>query len=198
MPNPGPRFVLQRSGSDCAWAFRIDVPEALAAAVGRLAQNEPPARDLKIPPIHAEEYLSLLGGEVNCGPTFLFPDTTDNHNEGVVPIEELSLLQRNFWGWIEEEIPARLPIMAVVQNGHAVSVCFSARRSEVAAEAGLETASAFRGRGLGPRVTLAWADAIRSLGLIPIYSTSWRNTASLSVARKLMLIEATSHWQLLD
>ena len=68
-PRPGPRFVLQRSSSDCAWAFRSDVPEDLAAAVGRLAQEETPAKDLRIAPIHAEEYLSLLGGQVDWGPT---------------------------------------------------------------------------------------------------------------------------------
>ena len=38
----------------------------------------------------------------------------------------------------------------MVEDGDAVSVCFCARRSSAAAEAGLETAAAFRGRGLGP------------------------------------------------
>ena len=195
---PGPRFVLQRSSSDCAWALRSDVPEDLAAEVGRLAQDEPPAKDLRIAPIHAEEYLSLLGGQVDWGPTFLFPAGAENKFEGVTPIDDLSLLQRNFSGWTAAEIPQRLPIMAVLQGGHAVSVCFSARRAPVAAEAGLETAAAFRGRGFGPRVTAAWSDAIRSLGLIPLYSTSWNNLASLSVARKLRLVEATSDWSLVD
>ena len=198
LPSPGPRFVLQRSNSDCAWALRSDVPEDLAAEVDRLAQDEPPANDLRVEPIHAEEYLSLLGGEVDWGPTFLFPAETHHQYEGVTPIDDLSLLKRNFSGWTAAEIPHRLPIMAVLQGGHAVSVCFSARRSPVAAEAGLETAGAFRGRGLGPQVTAAWADAIRSLGLIPLYSTSWSNSASLSVARKLRLIEATSDWSLVD
>ena len=198
LPRHGPRFVLQRSNSDCAWALHSDVPETLVAAVGSLAQDEPPARDLRIPPIHAEEYLSLLGGEVDWGPTFLFPAETENQYEGVVSIDDLSLLQRNFSGWTAAEIPLRLPIMAALQNGHAVGVCFSARCSPMAAEAGLETAAAFRGRGLGSRVTAAWADAIRSLGLIPLYSTSWSNTASLSVARKLRLVETTSNWSLVD
>ena len=198
MPRPGPRFKLQRSSSDCAWALRSDVPEDITAEVGRLAQDEPPVRDIRTAPIHAEEYLSLLGGQVDWGPTFLFPAETENHHHGVVPIDDLSLLQRNFLGWTAAEIPERLPIMAVLQGGHAVSVCFSARRSPVAAEAGLETAAAFRGRGLGPQVTAAWANAIRSLGLIPLYSTSWNNLASLSVARKLRLVEATSDWSLVD
>ena len=125
-PRPGPRFVLQRSSSDCAWALRSDIPEDLAAEVGRLAQDEPPASDLRLAPIHAEKYLSLLGGEVDWGPTFLFPAETENPYEGVVPIDDLSLLQGKFSGWTAAEIPHRLPIMAVLEGRHAVSVCFSA------------------------------------------------------------------------
>jgi len=52
--------------------------------------------------------------------------------------------------------------VAVKEDGHAVSVCFCARRSEKAAEAGLETAEAYRGRGFGPQVTVAWALAVRA------------------------------------
>ena len=197
-PQLGPRFVLQRSNSNCAWALRNDVSDEIAAAVDHLAQDEPPATDPRIAPMHADQYLSLLGGRVDWGPTFLFPPGTESQHESVVPIDELRLLQRNFSGWTAAEISERLPIMAILLDGHAVSVCFSARRSPIAAEAGLETAAAFRGRGLGPQVTAAWADATRSLGLIPLYSTSWNNTASLSVARKLSLIDATSDWCLVD
>jgi predicted GNAT family acetyltransferase len=86
----------------------------------------------------------------------------------------------------------RSPVLAVVEAGHAVSVCFCARRSDVAAEAGLQTAEAFRGRGFGTRVTAAWALAIRASGRIPLYSTSWTNGASLAVARKLGLVAYAS------
>jgi len=140
----------------------------------------------------------LLGGQVNAGPTFRFPDVLKHQDEDVVSIDDLSLVERNFSGWIAEEVPHCLPMMAILQDGYAVSVCFCARRSEVAAEAGLETASEFRGRGFGPRVTAAWATAIRALGLRPLYSTSWSNTASLAVARKLGLVESTSDWSLVD
>jgi hypothetical protein len=77
-----------------------------------------------------------------------------------------------------------------------VSVCFCARQSAAAAEAGLETAERFRGRGLGPRVTAAWALAIRASGRLPLYSTSWSNEASLAVARKLRLEACASDWSL--
>lgn len=69
-----------------------------------------------------------------------------------------------------------------------MSVCFSARRSAMAAEAGIETVAPFRGRGYAPRVAIAWARQVRSLGLTPLYSTDWSNHASLAVARKLKLV----------
>jgi hypothetical protein len=113
-----------------------------------------------------------------------------------VPVDSLQLLERNFRGWTAAEIPERSPIMAVIEGAYPVSVCFCARSAETAAEAGLETASAFRGRGFASRVTAAWAIAIRASGRIPLYSTSWNNAASLAVARKLRLDQYASEWSL--
>jgi predicted GNAT family acetyltransferase len=87
--------------------------------------------------------------------------------------------------------------MAYLCDERPVSICFSARVSESAAEAGVETAAEFRGRGLAGLVTSDWAAAIRSSGRTPIYSTSWNNSASLAVARKLGLIACASYWNLL-
>ena len=56
----------------------------------------------------------------------------------------------------------------------------------------------YRGRGYGPRVTVAWAEAIWASGRVPLYSTSWDNKASLAVARKLGLAAYASGWSLSD
>jgi predicted GNAT family acetyltransferase len=88
--------------------------------------------------------------------------------------------------------------MAVLEGGAPVSICFCARSSEVAAEAGLETAAAFRRRGYGSCVTAAWAAMIRASGRIPLYSTSWTNEASLAVARTLELLAYASAWSVSD
>ncbi|MFP6625009.1 MAG: GNAT family N-acetyltransferase, partial [Myxococcota bacterium] len=53
---------------------------------------------------------------------------------------------------------------------------------------GIETLSAYRGRGLAPRVAAAWGRALREQGGEPLYSTSWDNKASRAVARKLGLV----------
>ena len=145
--------------------------------------------------MHAEQYKSLVNGGVDSGPAFTFPEKIVQPRRTVL-IDEIQLLDHHFSGWKAGEIPERMPIVAVVEEGYPVSVCFCARRSNVAAEAGLETAVAYRGRGLGPRVAAAWALAIRASGSVPLYSTSWSNHASRAVARKLGLVAYASNWNI--
>ncbi len=192
---PGPMFALIRGTSSCVWAVRADLPQELADELERLARAEPPAADLRTDPVHAERYRALAGGELYAGPAFTFPEEIAPPPATVL-VGPLQLLARNFPGWTSAEIEGRSPVVAVVEDGHAVSVCFCARRSDAAAEAGLETAAAFRGRGLGPHVAAAWALAVRASGRIPLYSTSWLNGASLSVARKLSLVAYANTWSL--
>lgn len=199
----GPLFTIVRGATRRAWAIRDDVPDGLAHELARLAREEPPAPDLREPPVHALRYQSLLGDRLRGarpygGPAFTFPATLPRAGE-VVVVEDEGRLERHFRGWIPGEIAAgRAPVLAVVAEGAPVSICFCARLSEVAAEAGLETAAPFRGRGLGPRVTAAWAEAIRASGRLPLYSTSWTNVASLAVARTLGLTAYASSWSLAD
>ena len=192
-PRSGPIFILIRGEEVCVWAVRADVPQGLADELEGLAADEQLTSDFHGVPVHAERYESMTGGLVDSGPAFTFPEEIAAR-QGTVLIEDLALLDHHFSGWTEDEIPDRAPIVGVVEDGHAVSVCCCSRRSDVAAEAGLETAEAYRGRGLGPRVTAAWAWAIRDSGRMPLYSTSWTNDASLAVARKLGLVAYASAW----
>jgi hypothetical protein len=185
------------------------VPDAVAAELDRLARVEPPLVELSDAPLHADRYVAMLrthaspAGSVastapSGGPAFVFP-TDIEQPPGIVFVDDEQLLNHNFRGWAQGEIAAGSgPVAALVMNGYPVSICFSARSSDVAAEAGVETAEPFRGRGLAPRVTAAWALAIRAGGRIPLYSTSWTNTPSLAVARKLGLIAYASSWSLSD
>lgn len=190
----GPLFTFFRSATQRAWLVRDDVPDDVADEIALLARDEPPSRELRAAP-HAARYLALTGGRLGFnGPAFTFPDVLPVH-PGVVPVEDERLLQHHFKGWELGEIAAgRAPVLAVVEGGYPVSICFCARRSEVAAAAGLETAEAYRGRGLGPRVTAAWALAVRESGRVPLYSAAWTNAASLAVTRKLGLEAYASFW----
>ena len=191
------RFGLIRDKAGCAWALRDDVPDDVAAEVEKLACEEPPIRNPFDTPLHAEKYLALLGGKSGAGPEFTFPDRIEVDGD-VARVSALPMLERHFRGWTADEIPEREPIMAMMDGGYAVSVCFCARLSDEAAEAGVETASAFRGRGFAPRVTAAWAAAIRASGRVPLYSTAWTNIESRAVARKLGLILRAVTWGIGD
>ena len=101
--------------------------------------------------------------------------------------DNAAVLQSNF-GWLISVLHLMPPVYAVVQDGHAVTVCFSSRIPSVADEAGVNTLADYRGRGYAAAAVASWANAIRALGRIPLYSTSWDNIASQAVARKLGLV----------
>lgn len=191
----GAAFALVRDHHACAWAVHRDVPVAPARELDALARTERPLTELTDSPRHAKDHLACIGGQVESGPVFTFPPAIAAAS-GVSVITELSQLERHFRGWTADELPGRSPILGVVEDGHAVSVCFCARRAPASAEAGLETASAFRGRGFGARVTAAWGRAIMDAGRLPMYSTSWNNGASLGVARSVGLVPGASDWSL--
>jgi hypothetical protein len=170
--NPGPLFMLIRGTSSCAWAVRTDVPARFAAELDLLARDESPLASAHDDPVYGQRYLSLCQGQIESGPAFIFPEEIAQPDDPGI-VNEVTLLQRNFRGWVPGEISERSPIYAVIESGYPVSVCFCARNTESAAEAGVETAQAFRGRGFAPRVTAAWALAIKASGRIPLYSTSW-------------------------
>src|SRR5688500_18111087 len=187
-PSPGPAFVMIRGAATCAWAVRADVPERVVGELDRLASDESPSAAWEQPLRHARRYEDLLGSRIKFGPAFEFPERL-RPSGGEPVVRDEAALNHHFAGWMTGEIDAgRGPVMAIYEGRHPVSVCFCARRLTAAAEAGVETARAFRGRGYAPRVAMAWAAAVRSQGLVPLYSTEWENHASLAVARKLDLV----------
>jgi RimJ/RimL family protein N-acetyltransferase len=187
-PSPAPAFVIVRGELSCAWAARADVPEGVAVELNRWASEEPGSGVWAEPLVHGDRYTALLGGRIRSGPAFVFPEMLEERGETVVVTDEAEL-RHHFAGWVVGEInTGRGPVVGVREGGEVVSICFCARRSERAAEAGVETAKAFRGRGFASRVVIAWARRIQAEGLMPMYSTDWGNRASLGVARKLGLV----------
>jgi len=101
--------------------------------------------------------------------------------------ENAALLQPLLAPWLPD-VTLSAPLFAIVVAGRAVAVCGSVRRTPPAHEAGVETVLEFRRRGFALEVVSTWAMAVRAMGVTPLYSTSWTNTASQAVARKLGLI----------
>jgi predicted GNAT family acetyltransferase len=94
------------------------------------------------------------------------------------------LLQTQMPDWLPD-VGHRSPFLAAIENDQAVAVCASVRISAAAHEAGIETHSEYRQRGHAARVVAAWAEAVLAMGATPYYSTSWENSASQAVARRL-------------
>lgn len=205
----GPLFALIKGKTSCAWAAGVSLPDDLIRELDNLARKEPSVADFRDTPVHAKRYQALIASHIRAGHgaakkvrrfhgvAFTFPDGLEQSSD-VVSIDNEQLLERYFSPWMPGEIAAgRSPVVAIIKDDYPISLCFSARRSETAVEAGLETAKAFRGCGYGSLVTAAWALAIRAAGQIPLYSTAWNNYASLSVARKLSLVAYASTWAIL-
>lgn len=193
-----PSFHLVRTTDGNRWLLSAALSEDQRAGLQEALSCEPVIGDLgemeRRPPV-LSGIRALLAQERPTsaeyrGPAFLFPDPLslvtgsaellrDSRSARTVP--ELA--------WVRAVTPAEHPL-SVARNscGEVVSVCHSARATAGGAEAGVETAPDYRGRGLAGAVVLGWAAAVRAEGRLPSYSTQWTNHASRAVARKLGLI----------
>ena len=123
------------------------------------------------------------------GPAWHFPDEIPQAEREIIPVTTANDdLVRPVFPILADDLRWRQPCLAIVADGRLASLCYSARNTPIAAEAGVDTLEGFRGRGFAPAVVAEWARVVREEGRIPLYSTSWDNQASRSVARKLGLV----------
>lgn len=191
---PAPRFYLGRTVEGAVWRFRSDLPTDIVQLLETLCRNEPTIHDPREKPVHSAEYIRILAPHASIqrvwmGPAFCFPDDSMPRSTNLVAIthENAWLLRSKLAEWLPD-VPHCRPFVAMVQGDAAVSLCCSVRITTRAHEAGVETLSAFRGRGYASEAVAGWAHEVREMGCIPLYSTSWENVASQSVARKLGLV----------
>lgn len=188
-----PRLFLGRTRDGVVWRVRDDVPAEMAADLERICRDEPPLDDPRAQPVTFDALRAVLSThspvtEVSQGPAWRFPEAI-TAPESVVEIgSQNSELVQRYFPYTAEHIHERWPRFAVIADGIAVSICYSARLSASAAEAGLYTVEEYRGRGYAARVVVAWAREVRRSGRTPLYSTSSKNVASQRVASKLSLI----------
>jgi GNAT superfamily N-acetyltransferase len=194
---PAPRFYLGRSSVGNLCRIRRGVPAATARRLEVLAAAEPVRDDLRAEPRCLEALLEALRADeavrsVVAGPAYRFPDALPAASAVTrITGANLHLLRRMNWNLetLAAELDGWAPMLAVIEDDAAVSLCFSSRLTARAAEAGVETLEPYRGRGYARRVVAAWAHAMRATGRIPMYSTSWTNLASQAVACTLGLIQ---------
>jgi hypothetical protein len=200
-PPPAPRFAMGRTTEGAVWAFRHDLPDDLVAALERLCIAEPPVESadrLEDPPRYRAAIRSLLGMSATeyRGPAFAFPEQSVELPGAIaLGIKNAGMLAPHFnWPGLVEALRAGEPVAAMVVDGVAVTACWCSRLGDTAAEAGIETAVAYRGRGYAAAAAACWARAVRATGRQPLYSTSWENSGSRGVARRLGLRMYGEDW----
>lgn len=201
--DPAPRLFLGRTRLGNIWHLRYDVPEPLAGELERLLRAEPVVDDLRTPPTGLDAMRDLLAqhappDDVWGGPAYFFPDNLPAPSDIVCIDRQTRDLVRPFMsspGDVDmERLEARWPCIVRLVDGVPVAICMSARLTERAAEAGVDTLAAYRGRGHAVAVVAGWAAMVRASGRVPLYSTAWDNYASQGVARRLGLeLYATDH-----
>jgi RimJ/RimL family protein N-acetyltransferase len=189
---PAPRFFLGRTREGNLWRFRADLPHDLTQELEQLCTDEPVSAALEDSPRHLKLYIELLEkhtpvNEVEIGPVYCFTEYPVTTAQVTTLTETNAEMLKNGFDDCVEELPDWQPFVALTEQGRVVSVCRSVRITPEAHEAGVETLPAFRGKGYAKEVTAEWARLVHSQGALPLYSTSWKNNASQSVAKKLNL-----------
>lgn len=123
------------------------------------------------------------------GPAFFFPESVARADAAELLTGALAIEEEGPFAWLAKADDAAHPIAVVrADTGAVAAVCYSARSTSSAAEAGVETAEKHRHRGYASRAVVAWAGAVARSGRVPLYSTSWDNIASQALARRLGLV----------
>ncbi len=191
-----PLVHLVRTSEGNSWLLSASIPEHRRREV-HAALSAMPADidDLEQRPPRIEALQGLLGDggrelRVERGPAFVFPDGTSKaSSRAAILLDPRDASTVAELAWVREVQPVEHPLAVVRNEGdEVVAVCHSARSTAAGAEAGVETAPAYRGRGLAGELVRTWAAAIRDEGRLPLYSTDWSNHASRAVARKLGLV----------
>ena len=180
-------------GGSARW-FRSDLDPALVIELEALCGSHMLGPESGPEPVTVERFVHCLArrGAVLktwTGPAFRFPDELPRAGPTVhVTQANAEVLRPYFEDWLGD-VSDDVPMVAVLKNGIAVSLCSSVRLTAGADQAGVETHPDLRGHGYGATATVAWAMAVRELGRIPLYSTSWDNLASRALARSLSLVQ---------
>ncbi|MFD0772254.1 GNAT family N-acetyltransferase [Bacillus sp. CGMCC 1.60114] len=180
-----PLFFLGRTREGNVIRFNEIFPNPKVGKVLQVINNNEHIVDLRNLIVILNEIRPI--NSIWMGPAYIFPENFHMTSDAVrITNENKELLKVDFPN-LFEEFEWRQPCFAIIQDGIAVSVCCSARKSAKAAEASVETLEAYKGNGYGTKSVIAWANEIKKEGLHPLYSTAWDNFSSQAIAKKLGL-----------
>jgi RimJ/RimL family protein N-acetyltransferase len=199
-----PRMYL--SGCAEGWTLRLrhDVDAATVAEIEGLAAQEAPVTAPGATPRFAERYRALLGGGAlslhNYGPIHLLPQGTVWTRDAVIVAQGTPEGDALTARIARDGMPAALveagfadlshfwaPWCVALADGEIAAVAFAARLSPRAAEIGVYTLKAFRGRGFAAAATAAWSTMPVLQERTLFYSTHRDNLPSQRVIARLGL-----------
>lgn len=191
--SPAPQFILVRAVNGHLWRTRYDLPPDLSARLGRLAASEPVMSGRFEPPLYGVKYIELLQQHTpkitaDSELDYYLPEMDVPRGVVTITAENRSLVQTHF-AWLFDSLADYAPVVAAVEAGNAVAVCFCSRITPQVAEAGVYTQANYRGHGYATAVVQGWAAAVRSTGRLPLYSTSSSNYTSQAIAKKLGAVQ---------
>lgn len=188
---PAPRLFLAYTSGSYTIRFGQDISDSTTRRVQEMIDTQPALEHIRaVPPVvrRIQDVLGQRPSDREGGPAYRFQESLPPAGKTIQITGANVMLARDTFPWLVSELVDWWPCFAVVCDGAAVSVCFSARIGSLVCEAGVESLPAFRRRGYAAEATAAWAAAIRDSGRTPLYSTSRGNIASQSLARRLGLI----------
>lgn len=191
---PAPRFFFGQTKEGSICRFRFDLPENVVAQLKEVVAAEPTLMDSRTLPSCRNQLKEILKrhapiARIWIGPAYRFPKRIPPPLNVIRLSHDNAELLKGGFANMASALNDSNPCLAVIENSQAVSICRSVRLSSRAHEASVETLGAYRRRGYATSVVAAWAHAVRSQNLIPLYSTSWDNVASLGVAQRLGLVQ---------
>ena len=200
-----PRLSLAGCASLNIVRVRDDVDEKTSQAIESLAATEPALREPESTPVHIDEYVELLAAEApvedfGSGLIWTFPERLAYEHSATLVASDTAEGYRLLARLAEEGMPAALvaagfvdvgefwaPWCVALDGDEIASIAFAARLGPAAAETGVFTVPAYRGRGFAAAATAGWArlPALRERTLF--YSTSRANLSSQRVTQRLGL-----------
>jgi GNAT superfamily N-acetyltransferase len=146
------------------------------------------------------DYLTALAAPnlrlaaIRAGSLYIFPEDIEPSGACTAINESNSYhLHNGLEEWLPDVVISR-PFFAAIEDGRAVAVCTTIIASQDAHEAGVETLPAYRGRGFAADVLAGWACAVRKLGAVPLYATTFDNISCQRVAQRLSLSPVASEF----
>lgn len=189
-PFAAPRLFLGRTHQGNVWHLRHDLPAGQVARLESLLENEPPLGEPDNEPGCLGPAIAILAHDqpvtsIHRGPAFVF-ETAPVADSGTRPLAsgDVTLYhpQLQEMGWSEAPNESQQPFIVIEVDGTVVSICHSSRSSPEAAAAGVSTAPDYRQRGFARRVVASWAAEVMGGGRTALYSATWDNAASRTIA----------------